>query len=271
MKHNKAIQQFGIFTVVLSLAVLSCSGTVGLPNPFATETPTPTSTFTPSPTLTPSPTPTFTQTPSPTPLPTGVEVEEQTDGSTLFFDYDNQYQLRLPSGWFAVPLSSEDLAEILASMSEKNPDLENIAEAFEHLDPDVIRVMSVNEDIKYVYNGFTTNLSVAAIEDKLMSAMPLDFVTGALEESLKQQGAEIVSSEESLTANNTNGVEIGTFEYIQTVPTGLGGTVKVHSRALVFQSNGKLIMIQMATPPQFSEEILPSMDEILASIKLIEP
>jgi len=270
MNQNKSFQKLSIFIVTLAVAALSCSGASDITNLFATETPIPTNTFTPSPTFTPRPTPTATQTPSPTPLPTGVKTEEQSDGSTLFIDYDNQYQLALPEGWIVIPLSSEDLADILQSMSDENPEFKDMAQAFKQLDPNVIRVMAVNKDSKYISNGFSTNLSITALEDKLMSSMPLDFVVGAVEESLNQQGAELLSNG-SLAARNANGVEFGSFDFLQTSLSATGASVQVRSKVVVFQTDGKLIMVQLATPEQFGEELLPVMDKISDSIKLMEP
>jgi hypothetical protein len=268
MNRNKGIQKFSIFIAILTLTVLSCQGVAGF-NPFATATPTPTLTFTPSPTSTPSPTPSPTQTPSPVPL-TGVTTEEQSDGSTLFVDYDNQYQLNIPKTWFVIPLSSDDLVDILKELSKKNPAFQDTAKMFAQLDPDVIRVIAVNEDKKYIANGYSTNVTVTAIEDKLMSSMPLDFVTGAMEESIKQQGATVIPSQES-AANNTHNVKIGSFEYQQTVPTATGAKVQVHAKALIFQANGKLIMIQLAVPKQFAKELLPVMAQIADSVQLMKP
>ncbi|HEX5944615.1 MAG TPA: hypothetical protein VFY66_20190, partial [Anaerolineales bacterium] len=91
-KNNKRTLSF--FIAILVLVSLACQGGAGL-NPFATETPTPTLTSTPSPTYTPSPTATATETPSPTPLPTGAITEEQSDGSTLFTDYDNNFHFTI--------------------------------------------------------------------------------------------------------------------------------------------------------------------------------
>jgi hypothetical protein len=240
--------------------------------PFvATETPTPTLTFTPSPTNTPSPTPTptATQTPSPTPLPTGSISEEQSDGSTLFIDYDNQFQFNIPEAWFVIPVSSDDIGDIIEKLSEENPEFKDTAEAFAKMDPEVIRVIAVHEDTRYLVNGFSTNLTIAAVDDKVMSSMPLDFVTGALEESLKSAGGTIISNE-NLAAENANGVEIGTLEFQQTTPTITGAKIQAHSKMLVFQSNNKLIMIQVATPKQFAQEILPVLDQILDTIQLSE-
>ena len=270
MKQKRNIRALGIFVMILALTAIACQGVAGF-NPFATATPTLNLTYTPSPTSTPSPTATqtATKTPSPTPLPTGAITEEQSDGSTLFVDYDNQFQFNIPAAWFVIPLSSEDIGSIITSLSEENPQFKDIAAAFAQMDPDVIRVIAVNEDTKYVVNGFSTNLTVTAVEDKLLSAMPLDFVTGAVEESLKQSGASIVSNQE-LATENANGVEIGFLEYQQTAPTVTGATIQAHSKILIFHSNGKLIMIQLATPEQFVEEVSPVLDQILDTVELME-
>jgi hypothetical protein len=270
MKQKNNIRALGLFVAILALSALACQGVAGF-NPFATATPTPTLTFTPSPTSTPSPTATqtATRTPSPTPLPTGAITEEQADGSTFFTDYDNQFQFTIPEAWFVIPLNSEDLSSILSNLSEENPQFKDIAAAFAQLDPDVIRVIAVHEDTKYLANGFSTNLTVTAVKDKLMSAMPLDFVTGAVEESLKQGGATIISNQE-LATDNANGVEIGTVEFQQTTPTATGATVQAQSKLLIFHSNGKLIMIQLSTPKQFAGEVLPVLDQILDTVQLLE-
>ncbi len=267
MNRNTGSQKFSIFILVLVLTVLSCQSVAGF-NPFATATPTPTLTFTPSPTVTPSPTPS--QTPSPVPLPTGIITEEQSDGTTLFVDYDNKYQLNIPAAWFVIPLSSDDIADILKELSEKNPAFEDTAELWSQLDSDVIRVIAVNESKKYIFNGYSTNLSVTAMEDKLLSSMPLDFVTGAMEESLKQQGATLIPNQE-LAANNTHSVEIGSFEYQQAALTASGASVQIHAKALIFHAGGKMIMIQLAVPKQFAKELLPVMDQIEDSVQLMEP
>lgn len=271
MKQKNNIRRLSLFMGILALATLACQGGAGF-NPFATETPTPTLTFTPSPTYTPSPTATQTptETPSPTPLPTGAITEEQSDGSTLFIDYDNHFQFNIPDTWFVIPLSSSELSTIINNLSAKNPQFKDIAAAFAQLDPDVIRVIAINEDTKYIANGFSTNLTVTAVEDKVMSSMPLDMVTGVIEESLKQGGATIISNEE-FAKDNANGVEIGLLEFQQTAPTATGASVQAQSKMLIFNSDGKLIMIQLATPKQFAGEVLPVLDQIVDTVKLLEP
>jgi hypothetical protein len=267
---NKSTVRFGIFILILTLASISC-GVSNLPF-LATETPTPTSTFTPAPTFTPSPQPTSTPTdlPTPTPLPTGASSQEQDDGSTLFIDYDNQYQFVIPADWFVIPLSTGDIADILATLAEESPELSESAELFSQLDSDLIRVIALNDDPKYVSNEFASNLSVTALEDELMSSMPIDFVTGAVEEQLTQQGATLLSEHE-LSVINSNGVEIGSFSFEQAALTATGASIQIRSKTVIFQSNGKLVMMQLVTPVQFGDELLPKLDEIADSVKLLVP
>ncbi len=271
--HSKAaFQRCSIFTGILALAVVSCSGLSNVSNLFATDTPTPTSTFTPSPTVTPSPTakPTETPSPSPTPIPTGSNVEEQPDGSTLFTDYDNQYQMAIPEDWIVVPLSSKDLAEILNSMSAKNPEIKAMAENLKNMDPDVMRVMAVSVDSKYMQDGASPSLSVMAIEDKVMSSMPMDYVTKALEASIKQQNVKVLSSGNPVVTN-PNGVELGSFEYQRAIPSPLGTKIPVRYKAVFFRSGDKTILLQLGAPEQFADQFAPAVDQITDSIKVNEP
>ncbi len=263
---------FLISVLVFSLAFLlaSCEMTNAIfatPTPTATNTPT----ITPSPTVTPSPTATHTPTPTltPTPVPTGVETQALEDNSTLFFDYDNKYKLTLPKGWIVIPLNADDLSEAISGLAETNPELSKIAEAFKQLDPNVIRVVALNEDPQYVYNGFATNVTVTAFEDKTLSTMPVAFVTGVLEGSLEDNGHTVLTSGANII-NSASGVEVGIIETEQKAPTATGSTVDVQSRFLVFQANGKLLIIQLITPKQFSAELFPVMDEIGASVELLK-
>lgn len=268
MKRKKGLPAFAALVMVLALSALSC-GVSDVSNLFATETPTPTQTFTPSPTFTPSATPTSTLTPTATPKPTGVSTEEQSDGSILFTDYDNQYQLSIPADWFVLPLGADDIAEIMDKVSEENPDLKESAEAFKRLDPDVIRVIALHKDSKYMVNGFGTNLSVTAIKDNLMASMPVTFVTGAMEEQLERGGATIIEQEE-LFVTSASGVEVGVIEFIQDAPTSTGKTVRVQSRLLVFQSGKTLILVQLAVPQKFAKELFPIMKDVANSITLLK-
>lgn len=252
------------FIMVLALASISC-GVSDLPF-MATETPTATATYTPSPTSTPTQTPTSTptNTPTSTPLPTGVTSEEQADGSKLFIDYDNQYQLALPADWFIIPFDRETLSTALDELAEQNPNLAASAEAFKNLDPNTMRMVAINADMQYFVNGVSSNITIAAIEDATLSALPLSFITGALEESFKQQGITVLTSGVNIVEND-HGVDV---EYID-VEQNVNGE-RIQQRVVVFKTSAKLIVVTMTTLPQFADEMFDVNTQVGASVELLQ-
>lgn len=266
MHPNKAVLKLSAFIVLLTLTVLSCSGVSDISNLFATETPTPTITYTPSPTFTPSPTPTETLTPSPspTPVPTGIDIQKQSDGSTLFIDYDNKYKLVLPEDWLVIPFDKSAYANAMNELAKDNPQLAAAAKAFENVDPKTFRLVAINTNPKFAKNTFASNLNVTAYDDALMGGMPLAFVTGALEEQFKRNGAKVLTQNVNVT-ENSHGVDI---EFIQTEQTA--NNIKFQQKILVFQSNGRLIMIAFTTLPQFSKDLFVEADMIGASVEIMK-
>ena len=69
---------------------------------------------------------------------------------------------------------------------------------------------------------------------------------------------------------STDGVEIGIIESEQSVVAASGSKVVAYSKYLIFQAGGKVIMLQLATPTQFSEELGTILDEIAKTIKLLD-
>jgi len=264
MKRYMRFQKLGFFIAILALITLSCQGVAGF-NPFATPTPTATATFTPTPTFTPSPTPSSTPTPTitPTPEPTGVQTEIQSDGSTLFIDHDNKYQLILPKGWTVIPFDKDSFSAVLDDIAKDNPNLAESAKIFKDLDPSIFRLVALNTNPKFLVNNFASNLNITAIDNSVLSAMPLSFVTGALEESFKQQGITVLTTGVN-TIDNEQGVEI---EYVDMEQTIKGE--KAAQRAIVFQSNKKLIILTFSTAKQMSQDIFKEGDLIAGSIKLL--
>lgn len=257
-KRNILISMFLPFVL---LTILACQG-----GPLASviATPTPTITPTPLPTSTPTPSPT------PTPIPEGVSQTEQADGSILFTDYDNKFQLTLPKGWIVVPVTVEDISEMIDQFAAANPDLSEALEMLKNLDPETIRMVALNEDPRYIQSGFASNLTITAFEDQILSAMPIAFVAGALESTLESNGAKVLTSGANVL-ESTDDVEIGVIETEQSVMTATGEQVTVYSKYLLFQSAGKLIMIQLTTISEFANELGAVLGDIAETVELLEP
>jgi hypothetical protein len=265
MRRNKGLLYLLVFVSALAVASLSC-GVSDLPNLFATDTPTPTNTFTPTPTFTPSPTATSTptRTPTSTPLPTGIATQELSDGSTLFIDYDNKYQMSLSEDWVIIPLVKEDLEVMLDQLGREDPDMARAAEAFKNLDSDVLRMAALNRKSEYLVGGYASNITVAAIDDPIFSVMPLSFITGALEESFTQQGIKVLTTGVNII-DNASGVEVEYMDLEQTI-----SGIRVQQRIVAFQSNKKLILVTISTPPQFKDEIFQIAEQIGGSVEFIK-
>jgi len=264
MKRSKKLLVLALFSATFTLASVSCG--TGLANIFATATPTPTLTFTPTSTFTPSPTATSTptRTPTSTPLPSGVTTQQLSDGSTLFIDYDNKYQMTLHEDWVIIPLVKEDLEVVLDRLGKEDPDVAKAAEAFKTLDSNVLRMAALNRKPEYLVGGYASNITVAALDDPIFAVMPLSFITGALEESFSQQGIKVLTTGVN-TIENAGGVEVEYMDMEQNVSGN-----KVQQRIVVFQSNKKLILITISTLPQFKDEIFQLAEQIGGSVELFE-
>lgn len=258
---------FIISILALVLSSLACQAGEPIAAIFATDTPTPT--ITPSPTPTPTITPTPTFTPTATPLPTGVKFETQADETVLVTDYDNHFQLVLPKGWIVIPLTADDFAAMADKLAETNPDLTEAIAALQKIDSDVIRLVALNENSKYIEGGFATNITVTAVEDKLMSTMPIPFITAMLEDSMEKNGAKILTSGANVL-ESTSGVEIGIVETEQSMVTSSGMRVTAYSKYLVFQVGGKVVLIQLATPANFRDDLNPVLESIAETIKILD-
>lgn len=265
---NKGIFKLAVFISMAALASLSC-GVSDIGGIFATETPTPTSTFTPTPTFTPSPTPTSTptSTPTATPLPTGVTSEEQADGSTLLVDYDNKYHLLLPVDWMAIPLTADDMAQAMQQAGKEDPDFVEMAQAFQEMDPDIIRLIGLNANRKYSGASFPTLLTITAFSDAIASTMPMAFVTAMIEDNILT-GASNLSWD---VINNENGVEVGVVNGIKTITAPNGLKVVVAERVIAFQTKDKLIIIDVVTPKEYGDDVFLPFEGIIDSIKTSLP
>ncbi len=265
MFHRKLGFSLLVLVSILTVSTLSCSSVSNLPNPFASATPTVTETFTP--TVTPSPTPTPTSMPTATPVPTGVELQPQADGWTGVHDWDDRYELALPSDWVAIRLTKQDLDQIVQQMSSQDPNVGQMTDAVEGMDPETVRVFGLNKNAKYAKGSYPTMLVGTAIKDKLASSMPMEFVTAMIEDRVLTGSKDTTWD----VKHNAHGVDVAVVQGSMRIPIQNGPTVSVKSKVIAFQSDDKLIMLEFVTPTQFGDEVLPGLDSIVDTIQLTKP
>ncbi len=245
--------------IMLSLATIACGGFTSL---FATPTPTATTTPTSTPTPLPTPTPTVT----PTPLPTGVQTETGSDGTTLVTDYDNQFQMSIGPDWKVVPITAGDLASALSQLAADNPAMAKAAQQFESLDPNAVRVVALNTNKQYLAGAQAPSLTVTVLEDKTLSALPMDMIITGIQQYMEQEMHAKILSKDSGVRENANGVEIGSFDFTMTIS---GQTAR--ATAIAFKSQGKFVEISIGFPSKFAEALKPEITTIADSIRLMNP
>lgn len=154
--------------------------------------------------------------------------------------------------------------DAMEQLAEDSPNMAEAADAFRDMDPEVFRLVALNSDPDLSMNTFVTNMNATAIENEILSGMPLEFITGALEGSLEDTGGTVLTSGVNIV-ENAHGVDV---QFIDT--ERLANGFKMQQRLIVFQSNHKLIVITFTTLKQFAEDVFSDANEIGRSIEYLK-
>jgi hypothetical protein len=265
MKKNKLARPSIFLIVITSLIVLTCKSTAGFPNPFATVTPNPTTTPTPTPTDIPNPTPTLTS----SPVPTGVLKQAQPDGSTLFTDYDNKYEIVFPAGWTAISLTAKDLNDMMALASKNNPELENTITSLKAMDPKVFRTFAFDFRTGHLVNGFASNISVVAEDNSIINGMTLQDVLNTTAQSVPQmfKGGKVISSNVTKTASD---IPIGVLGINLPLTTASGSKIPVYEQMVVFKMPEVVVEITLGVPKSTQSKYLSEFKQVIDSIEILK-
>jgi hypothetical protein len=248
--------------LVLSLGALTCKGVAGFTEPFTTDTPIPSATLTD----TPTPSPTLPPTITPTKPPSGTMKHAQPDGSTLFTDYDNKYELVFPAGWTAVTLTQDDINSMLTLASKNNPEFGSIVNMLQNLDPATFRIFAFDFRPGHLVNGVTVNIGVTCQANTLLDGTTLQNTLDATVQTLPQilSGAQVLSSK--VTKNGT-GIPIGVIELNMTFKNIKGAKVPAYEQLVIFKLPDVVVEITLATPRTLQTVLLPDFKKVIDSFK----
>jgi hypothetical protein len=168
-------------------------------------------------------------------------------------------------------MTLDDIAGFAAMAAEENPELADELNAFKDMkgvDTDMLRGVALYANRNFIYKGYATNISILAIEDPTLAAMPLSFITEVLEEQFKQNGAKILTQGVN-EINNPSGVETEYIDIENNIII-LGTKQTMDQRMVLFLANNKLIVVQLATPRKFAKDMLPVANDIGATIELLK-
>ncbi len=260
-----------IFTIVLLLVAPGCNaGNIG--SLFATQTPTPTNTPTATPTASPTltatqtPLPTATPNPSPTAGPDGVELTQNSDGTTLLVDLDNGFQITLPKNWYPILFTQAEALQSPEGTSQKYPALNGMVESLKDLDPKVFRLVSVETEKIYLQGPFPTFMTVMVVSgiNPVMRAMGMAAMTAWVEDYPLADAEKIAWD----VKTNAHGIDVGINDAYEKV-----GTEKVDMRTRIFSflAGDKFIMLEVRTPRNFGDALFKQMETMIDTIQLIFP
>ncbi len=261
MNQNKGVQRLSVCIMVLALTILACQGVGGF-NPFATATPTATATFTPSPTLTSTPT----YTPTSTPLPTGKSKEEQSDGTTLFTDYDGGYQITFPQGWTVIIPEKDDINKLLSGIPEQEENVSNLIETAKSADVNkLIRVFSFN--FKAQQGAYTPNVNISYNTNAILAATSLKDLINAMVGYYPSMGVEVVSSEIKQTSS---GMEIGIIEAAWAMKASNNQKINLAQKQIFFKSRDGVAIVTFSTVKNATVDLSNDVNKLIESIQLLD-
>ena len=256
-----------ISLLVITFANLACS--TGLEILQGTPTPTPTATFTPTPTatLTPTPTATFTPTPTITPTPTPESVyqlDEHTDGTTLFTDSELGYRMTFGSDWIVIPMDPNMQTELIASVQDELSG--ELGEIFEAVS-DEIGVRFIAADFSYFSSSTETTPNISAMyqEEEGISWIGIKSIVAMQAEMLPSimSGVTVISDE---VLENAQGVEYGKI-VIRYSDESLEEDAQQMLILVLFDDG--LFVMSCTTDASTFAEVEPAFEEIIASFELI--
>ena len=259
LMKRQTLPRFFLPVGILAASLLACR-TAPLTGFFAT--PTSTATLTLAPTSTPLPT--ATQTSAPAVSPVGTDLETLDDHTTRLIDRDYHYQLILPEGWSVIRSSS---VPSQMDPARKNPALVKLIAAFEGADERVFRFLGIEADQKYLESPYPTYILIQTDADPFLSIMPMAAVTAGIEDRYLNN-ASIIGWD---VKNTPEGLELGINDATRMISMSSGINVKVLIKVISFQSDQVLIMLQIFTPEEFSNDFNILADEIIGTIELTTP
>jgi hypothetical protein len=201
-----------------------------------------------------------------TPRPTGLLKEEQSDGATLFSDYDGGYQITFPEGWTVVIPEEGDISEALSAIPEQEENISKLIEAARSADANnMIRGFGFN--LKAQQGVYTPNINVSQNTNSLLLAASLKDLVDATVAYYPSINIEVVSSEVRETASGT---EIGVIETQWAMNASGGEKIDLRQKQVMFKSEGGVVILTFSTIKETTVDLSADVDTVIESFKLLD-
>ncbi len=197
---------------------------------------------------------------------TGKLKEEQSDGTTLFTDYDASYQITFPQGWTVIIPEKDDISQALNSIPEQEQNISKLIESAKNADTkNMIRVFGFN--LKAQQGVYTPNINISYDTNPLLKTAPLKDVLNATVAYYPSMGIQVISSEVKQTSS---GMEIGEIQTEWTMNVTGNQQVNLHQKQIFFKSGEGVAIITFSTVKNATVDLNGDVNKIIDSIQLLD-
>lgn len=201
-----------------------------------------------------------------TPRPTGLLKEEQSDGATLFSDYDGGYQITFPEGWTVVIPEEDDISKALSTIPEQEENLSKLIEAAMNADVNnMIRAFGFN--LKAQQGEYTPNINISQNTNSLLLAASLKDLVDATVAYYPSMNIEVISSGVKETAS---GMEMGVIEAQWTMNAPGGEKIDLQQKQVMFKSEGGVVILTFSTVKDATIDLTADVDKVIESFKRLD-
>jgi hypothetical protein len=211
----------------------------------------------------------FIATPTPTPVPTGTNQTTLPDGSVVFSDFDNQYEVTFPEAWTTINLEKDDLDKMMDKVMETNPGMESVVSLVKNMDPEIFRIFAFDFRPEHIIEGTSSSVNILVQNDNTVFRMPLknliDMNIAALPSQLP--GATLIDSK--VTTSGT-GLGIGVIELSMPITSTTGKQITLYEKMVLVKVGPRAVLLTFGCPSSLQEVMLPEFNTIIDSFKILK-
>ena len=210
--------------------------------------------------------PVTTETPPPAAPATGKLKREQSDGTTLFTDYDSGYQITFPQGWTVIIPEKDDISKALNDLPEQGQNISNLIESAKKADTNnMIRVFGFN--LKAQQGVYTPNVNISYDTNPLLKTTPLKDVLDATVAYYPSMGIQVISSE---IVQTSSGMETGVIQTEWSMNVANNQQVNLHQKQVFFKSGDGVAIVTFSTVKNATVDLTDDVNKLIESIQLLE-
>ena len=202
----------------------------------------------------------------PVPPATGKLKQEQSDGTTLFTDYDSGYQITFPQGWTVIIPEKDDISKALNDLPEQGQNISNLIESAKKADTNnMIRVFGFN--LKAQQGVYTPNVNISYDTNPLLKTTPLKDVLDATVAYYPSMGIQVISSE---IVQTSSGMETGVIQTEWSMNVANNQQVNLHQKQVFFKSGDGVAIVTFSTVKNATVDLTDDVNKLIESIQLLK-